>query len=351
MVLARQVIERLLKAYFRYLNHEELVMEVQTLDDLKAQNAAEEAKAIPPETQEVPEEEPKAEVVEEKTEPDGEETETGAEDWLAEEKDSKADGQVPLAAHISMRTKLKGTLREQNSEIEKLRQEIESLKQVKAPPVKAAATTKVPERLDFETDAEYSAAMRDWMLQETTLANQTVLAKTRQQEEIKARDEAVEAHYRRAEKLLSDHSISEDLYKNADLKVRQAFEAVVPGGGDLVVDSIIERLGEGSEKVMYFLGRNEDARAKLINKLMTDKTGLSASIYLGELKAQKANAQSNSSSRAPAPASKVKGSNKTSATVENMKREYLAAQKSGDVQKAIDLKFEAKKSGFNTKEW
>lgn len=338
-------------------------METQTLDDLKAKNAAEDSKAQPPEKiQEKPEDD-KPEELEDKAKPeadatdeDAEKDSSDAEGWLADEsKDPKADGRsIPLASHISTRDKLKGRLREKDGEIEALRKEVESLKQLKA---QATVTTapaqsmKIPSPLDFKTDAEYAEAMRNYIRQEVALTSQTQSAKSRQDAESRAREESVESHYKRADSLIQQHGISPEVYQNADLKVRQSIDMVLPGAGDAVTDALIERLGEGSEKVMYYLGRNESARATLVNKLMADKTGISASVYLGQLLAMKATAPSNSTTRAPAPAAKVKGSNKSSANAESMKKEYKQAHSSRDVQKAIDLKRKAKAAGINTSDW
>ena len=74
------------------------------------------------------------------------------------------------------------------------------------------------------------------------------------------------------------------MYQNSDLAVRQAIESVLPNQGDLVADQLISRLGDGSEKVMFYLGRNAAAKEKLKSALSNDPTGISAALYLGEVK-------------------------------------------------------------------
>lgn len=339
----------------------------QTLAELKAQNAEVEA----PEEKEVKEETPNLKVVEPETEPKAEPEIEGAEekeegeheeqeDWLKEESsdDSGSDKQVPLKALINTREKLKGKLAgkdseiaDKDSELEKLRALVEKLKAPVNQPVKEL---EVPDQLDFDTTEDYQKAMRkyiaDMVSQQNSLVSQTSEARRRQEKFLEAREKAVDGHYKRAEVLVKEHSISPEVYQSADLKVREAINGVLPDQGDIVTEAFIEQLGEGSEKVMYYLGRNEAARNTLINKLLNDKTGLSASVYLGELKALKASAQRHSSSNAPAPAARINGGDKA-VSMESLKRKYDEAHKKGDVQTAFDLKRKAKAGGFNTKDW
>jgi hypothetical protein len=226
-----------------------------------------------------------------------------------------------------------------------------------APVVTAPATSKVkmPDPLDFNTTEDYQAAMDKYIVERMdermNLVSQTNNAKSRQEAETKAREQAVDDHYKRAAKLLQDHSISAELYQQADLTVRQAINSVIPDGGDAITDALIARLGEGSEKVMYVLGRNSSDRDTLISKLTQDPTGISASMFLGELKARKASAKSNSSTQAPAPAARAKGSNKTVGSATEMKRKYDEAHKRGDVSAAFNHKMSAKEAGINVKSW
>jgi len=345
---------------------------MQTLDDLKAANAAEEAALKQPPVKQdseplKPDAKPEDDLKDDK--PDGDqsdEPDEGAEDWKAEEskEDDADDGkEVPLETLISVRTKLKGRLKDKDSELAKLKEELEALKQsVKAPVQQQVAqpantvALNIPDPLDFDTTKDYQAAMDKYIADKVerslSLVSQTSTAKQRQDAEVQARENAVKSHYERAAKLLKDHGISAELYQNADLNVRQAIESVVPDGGDMITEELIKRMGEGSEKVMYFLGRNEEARNKLVTMLMTDKTGLSASMYLGRLVAEKAGAKSTGSdTRAPAPANRAKGSSKSVASAQDLKRKYDKAHERGDMQAVFDAKTAAKAAGIDTKSW
>jgi len=236
---------------------------MKTLDDLKAENAAEEeALKQPPVNQDLEAKKPEAKPEEDKEveKPDGEletESEEGAEDWMAEaSKDDETNDEkiVPLETLISVRTKLKGKLKEKDGELESLRKEIETLKQTVKAPVQQTVVTpvasKIPDSLDYDTQEQYQAAMDKYIADKVEcslgLVNQTNSAKQRQEAEHQERENAVKAHYERATKLLKDHGISGELYQNADLKVRQAIESVIPDGGDMITEELIKRMGEGS---------------------------------------------------------------------------------------------------------
>ena len=125
----------------------------------------------------------------------------------------------------------------------------------------------------------------------------------------------------------------------------------MPNLGDPVVDQAITVLGEGSEKVLYFLGRNQTALDRFKSLLAEDKSGMRAMVYLGQQKERLTNVKQKRSS-APAPAPNVKGGLKNdSATERKLKKLYQQAHKKNNPQKAYDAKQQAKKAGINTSSW
>lgn len=350
---------------------------MKTLDEIRAENkAAEEAEAktTPPvKTQEDLEEDdsdaddvavaPKAPETAKAPDGDKEKPKTDQvpeEDWLKED-DAKGSGmQVPASVLAATRTKLKGQLKEKDSELETLRAELNQIKQAVSKPTIAdipPAPLKPPVMQEYETVEEYQAALSRYTASEVqrqlNLVTQTQNAKARTEAVIDATKKSVDTHYERAAELVKTHAIAPEVYQQADMRVRQAIESVLPKSGDAVTDSLIARLGVGSEKVMYFLGRSESARAILTAKLIEDPTGIAASMYLGELKAQKAGNPANVSSMAPAPAPRPRGQSGGGGNTDadGLKKQYDAAHKKGDTQAAFNLKRQAKQAGISTGSW
>jgi len=336
-------------------------MATQSLAELKAENAAAETETeIAPQ---VIEEKVIAEVVDteaveggEVAEPDpdkAEEVET--EDWMesdGEIADKKYSGEDIGNAKAKLRAKLE---KKHNTEVDDLKAENERLRSGR---VDAKALNR-PKREDFysadDPDDAYAEALYDWK-HETNQAKAATAAK--QNETIqKAQDfqtrvsQGVDQHYERAVSLSEKSGISPEVYKQADLAVRQTIESVFPQAGDSITDALIANLGEGSEKVFFNLGINSARRNKLKELLISDTSGMQAAMYLGGLNAER-NAPSKRKTNAPAPAGHINGdSNAGNDPQSALKKKYDAANKSGDTQSAFTAKMNAKRAGANVKNW
>lgn len=339
-----------------------------TLEELKAENAAQEAaeaKALEKskakaevkfEDEEY--DEPVYEAGEDESDSKGEadsdqEGDAPTEAWMAEDsEDEQASGgdrakfsdSDVAAAKRKLRAKLE---KEHNDELEKLKAEIEQLKQSKTEP-RSQDVGKVPTLEQFDYDkAKYAAAMQAWVrnqVQGASRATETEAIKQRQAQEFERK---VEDHYERAAKLVKQHNIDPDLYRNAGMSLRKTIDEVFPGNGDLFTDQLLSRLGEGSEKVEYHLGRNAQKREILKAKLMEDPSGLSASIYLGKVLGE-VSMPANRKSKAPAPAARANGGQGSVNNEASMKKKYIAEN---DVQKRFDLRRKAKLAGIDVSDW
>ena len=123
----------------------------------------------------------------------------------------------------------------------------------------------------------------------------------------------------------------------------------MPGKGSAVVDVLISRIGEGSEKVSYYIGRNETARAKFQALMMEDPTGIKASIFLGEQKARLTGAiNKQKTSKAPAPAPDVTGGRVAVDGGAELKKKYDSAK---TIQEQLDARRAARKAGIDVSKW
>jgi len=295
------------------------------------------------------------EVIEEELGEDGKPIKV-VEDWMKEEDDDDQtlSGIMPVSAHIRAKRKLKGRIGERDSEIENLKEEVKKLKEQKLIPSTQDEISIRPKESDYESLEAYHTALDEYEDKRIESKFSVVQGKNQLQETqniaIKQLNDNVDKHYIRADKLIEDSGISAETYKQSDEAVRNAIEAVRPGQGNLVVDQIISVLGEGSEKVIYKLGRSKALRGELITLLSEDPHGLKAIAFLGEQKAKLLNTKGRKSN-APAPTNEVSG-DATSSTKERVfKKKYDGAHEKHNSQAAYNAKKEAKVAGIDTSKW
>lgn len=327
-----------------------------TLEELKQENAEleNESNVDPQSTEEentndVVENEPEGDQV---AESENEEGENETELWQQDEQTSNEDQSVPVSKHIKVRTKLKGEIREQKSELEKLRAENAKMQESilhHGKPTQPSARPKI-EDFDFDDD-EYNKALDKWDDERLTAKVSELQNAGNQQAQFKARQESLEQsvtdHYERASTLIESAGISADVYKEADTAVRLAVDAVMPGKGDEVVNFMISNLGDNSEKLMYYVGRNPQVLEELKATLANDPSGMKTMLYLGR-KSVEVTAPKKKASKAPAPATAVSGDANLTGSGSALLKKY---NKAGSVQDRIDIKRQAKQAGIKTADW
>jgi len=109
-------------------------------------------------------------------------------------------------------------------------------------------------------------------------------------------------------------------------------------------------MGEGSEKVLYYLGRNQAALNKFQSLLAADKSGMKAAVYLGQEKQRLTN-PIKPRSKAPDPASEIKGDEATRGAANKFKKTYDAASKKDHPQDMYNAKKAARAAGVDVSEW
>ena len=332
-----------------------------SLSELKAQNGSgetvsEEIEAPEVEqTEDVEIEESESDVTAE-AEPLEEESEAEEQpDWLKE--DGKVDPMFTSSDISAAKKKLRAKLeRRHESETDELKAEIEALKQRVTAPQVATKVAPRPKYADFDTEEAYEEAVDKWhddKIEAKLSGRDQEVTQQRQQQEMQQKlSSSVDQHYERAAKLTQDHGISQEVYHTADLAVRQMAENIRPSQGDAVVDFLISHLGDDSEKVMFYVGRNANALNELQSALVGDPSGIQAAMLLGTMKARVAMPKKRQSS-AIKPATQIKGDDAAGgAKLERkLKKQYSEAHKAKDPAAAIKAKREAKKAGINVANW
>lgn len=332
---------------------------VQTLDEIKAQNAREEAAAAAAESTvnldeqvlDVEDEQEDLDVDAQNNAP-AENPESEDEDWLKSSEPEEKDG-VPLAKHIELRNKLKGVkgaLSEKDQEIARLN----ALLNGSATQPKAVADLEIPqESWEYSGEKPYNEYL-------TELNARNALKLLQSQQQVNERSavaqrneifisEQVDQHYDRAAQLISKNpSLTEEKFKAAETKVTETLNALTGGMGEVVVNNMVARLGPGSEKVIVHLGLNNEALKTLEKKFKEDETGFSAAMYMAELKMKFENSPAAKPKAVTAPDRALSGK---SAEQSFEQRAYQKAHAQNDGQKALDIKQAAKAKGIDTSSW
>lgn len=299
--------------------------------------------------------------------------------WLqtGDEQDTdENDVQVPLKAHIAQRKKFQGNIHslrsdmeQKDTQIEALTQTVNELKQAVLPQSKAnggPANVDLPPVLrDFsdqdDPEAAHQSALVEWSMQSFERKQRQVEAQKQAEKAAATREQELNAHYERAAILVKEGHLSPDEYRNADAFVRQAVEIVRPGEGRTIFNTLFADLGEGSEKVLISLYRNQSNLNRFQQELTQDLSGLRAASLLGRLAADFERGSSKTTiSSAPRPGSKVRGDaeratpgNKPRMTkaAKKLKAEYDLAHKEGNFHTAWSAKRKAKAAGVDVSRW
>jgi len=334
----------------------------QTLEELRAANAAEEAAAAQvPQTGATDTTNDAADDL--NTDDDHADDQDDEEGQQAEpESWMKGDDQESQSAEKKFtdsdigaaKAKVRAKLDVAKSEIEQLRAQLEEARRNTVAPQPSAR----PKREDFydqdDPDDAFAEALTDWKLNDRLAKqhneSQQYEFQRKQLETQQTIESGVNQHYERAATLATASGISPELYQSADHRVRSAVEGTFPGGGEQVTNALIAAIGEGSEKVFYNLGVSPKRLAELTAKLASDPSGLTAVAYLGSLKAE-LTAPLRKKSNTPAPATTVQGDANTTDIGKNLQKRYAEAHKRGDTQAAFDIRREAKGKNINVKSW
>ena len=256
------------------------------------------------------------------------------------------------AAKAGLRAKLE---KQHQTELDQMRAQLEELRNKSV----VQQPTSKPKREQFydqdDPDEAYMEALSDWKLNERLATQQAGHQQYEQQRkhlEVQQRiSSSVDQHYERAATLAAASGITPELYQSADRRVREAIQGVFGGeSGEHVTNALIANLGEGSEKVLYKLGVSPKSLAELTSKLRDDPNGLQAAIYLGKLSAE-LTTTARKRSNTPAPATNVQGDANTTDLSRTLLRRYQEAHKRGDTQSAYDIRSEAKGKKINVSTW
>lgn len=314
-----------------------------TLEELRAQAEAEEetTEAEEPETQDEPEEE-EAEDAEtdegSSDEEEGEEAEAEpSEDFELELDGEPEPGQQkpsPEDALIYKLTKQKAKAREYKSELDELKAEIAALKSGQAQPQTQSRPQQPAQQYPpvpvlyedgIDTKEQYTQAYQRWMAECKAVDERNSQADQQKSEYKRQMEEMTHNLAKRLGKFATEHKIKDDRVVEAAERATSEIDGATKIEGSLAY--LLDSVGDGGERVAYYIGTNDTAMSKVKELLQQDNTGLKAVAYMTKLAGQLKPKHSSRTSKAPAPDQPLKGDKATnSAIAKRLKKDYAAAK-------------------------
>lgn len=336
-------------------------MNIKTLAQIKQENAEAETveDTAKPQIDDQPIEEAKAdeEILPEQEsdaetdKPTGEEE--SLESWMDAEENPDSgpsfSGSDIAAAKKNLRAKLE---KRHDVEVDELKVKIQRL-EANTNIEQSVNTGTKPKREDFyssdDPDDAYEDAVYKWRRTQESLSRSQEDKERNAREYQSKQDSLVNTHYERASELTVKHGITPEAYKETDLIFRNVFESVKPEQGDAIANEIISMMGEGSEKVAYYIGRNPKAQQEVRQALIEDPRGFKVMQLMGKYNAE-VSSPTKRVTRAPKPSTEVRG-DQANTRISQYQKKYDDAHSKGNLQKAFNLKREAMRNGEKVNLW
>lgn len=330
-----------------------------SLEDLKAQAEAEEenTEEQEPETQDEPEQEEAEDAEAEEgssEEEEGDETEDEPSDDFELELDGEPEpGQQkpsPEDALVYKLTKQKAKAKEYKSELEELKAELAALKSgtsqpqaQQRPQQPAQHYPPVPVLYEdgIDTKEQYTQAYQRWMADCKAIDQRNAQADQQKSEYKRQMEDMTHNLAKRLGKFASEHKIKDDRVISAAEKATSEIDEATKIEGSLAY--LLDSVGDGGERVAYYIGTNEGAMAKVKELLQADSTGLKAVAHMTKLAAQLKPKHSIRTSKAPAPDRPVKGDGSSVGSIaKKLQAEWDKATKREDL---MNVRRKAREAG------
>ena len=295
-----------------------------SLEELRAKAEAEETKAEQPEA-EVDEPEQEEPEQEETEEPEAEEAEESNDFELELEGEPEPDQQkydpVEVLQHkLSRERKKKRKVKEESeSQIQELQDQVRQLSQMlqggtqaqpqqPAPQAQSAAEPKIPDLYDQGIDGDrdkYDKAMKQWFQSYQAFQNRHKEAEQAQNQNRERFESMTKELASRAAKFASEHKVSVDRVADALDKATSEIDEVT--GIDGALAYLLDSVGDGSERVAYYVGTNNAAMSQIKGLLKDDPQGFKAIAHMTRLAEKLKPKHSRKVSKAPEPDQPLRG--------------------------------------------
>lgn len=323
-----------------------------SLEELRKQVEEEEANEATLDVEETEEEASEA-IAEDEGNPEGE-PEESTDFELELDGEPEPDQQKPSAeeALVHKLTKQKKRAQKAENEVETLRQELEALKQSisqprQQPQQSVAAEPVFPDMSDkgIEWDRKaYDAAVKKYFADMNAYQNRHAEAEQAQTDYKQRMEGYTKQLATRAAKFATDNRVSVDRVADALELATSEIDSHTNIDGSMAY--FLDSVGDGSERVAYYIGTNEGARAQLKELLRQDPNGLKAIAHMTRLVEKLKPKHQKQLSKAPEPDEPVKGDKTNTSTAQQLQREYDAAE---GFDKLMAIRKKAKALGVELK--
>lgn len=283
---------------------------------------------------------------------EGDETESEASEDFELELDGEPEpGQQkpsPEEALVYKLTKQKQKAREYKSELEELKAEIAALKSGQSAPQAQPKPQQQEEKYPpvpllyengVDTPEQYQKAYQKWV-SDCKAVDQRNAQRSETENQFKRRTEEVTRKLaERVGKFAVEHKIKDERVISAIERATSEIDGATKIEGSLAY--LLDAVGDGSERVAYYIGTNDNAMSKVKGLLQEDPTGLRASAYMARLVGQLKPNHRTKTSKAPPPDQPVKGDGST-ASAKALQDRYA---KTKDPQEMLKLRKKARELG------
>lgn len=297
-----------------------------SLEDLKAQAENEEEvtqEAEEPETQDEPEEEPDNEPDTDEGSSEEEEGNEAEEDEASEDFELELDGEPetgqqkpsPEDALVYKLTKQKAKAREYKSEIDELREELKALREGRQSQPQAQSRPQQPAHQyppvpvlyedGIDTKEQYTQAYQRWMAECKAVDERNSQADQQKSEYKRQMEEMTHNLAKRLGKFATEHKIKDERVISAAERATSEIDGATKIEGSLAY--LLDSVGDGSERVAYYIGTNDAAMSTVKELLQKDNSGLKAIAHMTRLAEKLKPKHSSRTSKAPAPDRPIKG--------------------------------------------
>lgn len=296
-----------------------------SLEDLKAQADKEEEvteEAEQPESQDEPEQEEAEDAETEEGSSDEEEGSEAEEAEPSEDFELELDGEPepdqqkpsPEDALVYKLTKQKAKAKEYKSELEELKAELKALKEGTQQPQAQSrpqqpAQQYPPVPLLYEngidTPDQYQRAYQQWVADCKAIDQRNAQADQQKSEYKRQMEDMTHNLAKRLGKFATEHKIKDERVISAAERATSEIDGATKIDGSLAY--LLDSVGDGGERVAYYIGTNEEAMTKVKALLERDTTGMKAIAEMTRMAERLKPKHSSKTSKAPAPDRPIKG--------------------------------------------
>lgn len=274
------------------------------------------------------------------------------------EPDPDRQSHDPVKSVVHKLTKTRKRAQAAESEAEKLQRENEELKaqlagrspQTEPDKPQEAAVKYPPVPVLYEnglnTQEQYNEAYQKWWAECRRIDQESDKRNTEKRRFEQTLNEKKESLANNVVKFMQENKISEDRVVSAIETATEAFDDAMQIEGTFAW--LMDSVGDGSERVAYYLGTNENARGKILELMEKDPSGLKATAEMTRMAVGLKPKKRKQTSQAPEPDEAVRGDG-SSPSARKLQEAYDKASDKSDLRKMRDIKRKAEAKGVTLK--